>query len=105
MSATLTSSQMNVLKQKYVRSDKCLVLTKGVHRDNSHYSNTARCRKLVCVEQLLDDEEDSDKENSANHDPATSTSMWVDSINKIEPLFDGHSTALYLDFAKDSMWK
>jgi len=34
MSTTLTNSQVNVLKQEYVRGDQCLVLTKGVHRDN-----------------------------------------------------------------------
>ena len=74
-----------------------------MYQDNSHLClQQYWCRKLqVCVEQLLDGEEDSDKENSANHDPTTSTSMWVDSINKIEPLFDDHSTALYLGFAKD----
>ncbi|MCY3928217.1 MAG: helicase-related protein [Acidobacteria bacterium] len=102
MSATLTSSQIDVLKQKYVRSDKCLVLTKGVHRDNLHLclQRYRRC-KLVHVEQLLDDEDESDKENAPECDPTTSTSMWVDSINKIESLFKDHSTVLYLDFARD----
>ena len=33
--------------------------------------------------------------------PTTSTSIWADSINKIESLFKDHSTVLYLDFAKD----
>ena len=42
-----------------------------------------RRRKLVRVEQLLDDEDESDKENAPDFDPTT-TSMWMDSINKIE---------------------
>ena len=102
MSATLTCSQIDILKQKNVRSNNCLVLTKGVHRDNLHLClQRYRRRKLARVEQLLDDEDDSDKENLANDDPTTSTSMWIDSINKIESLFEDHSTVLYLDFAKD----
>ena len=50
---------------------------------------------------MLDDEDESDKENAPDFDPTTSTSMWMDSINKIESSFEDHSTVLYLDFAKD----
>ena len=45
--------------------------------------------------------DESDKENAPDCEPTTSTSMWADSINKIELLFKDHSTVLYLDFAKD----
>ena len=101
MSATLTSSQIDVLMQNYVRPDKCLVLTKGVHRDNLHLClQRYRRRKLVYIEQLIDDEDESDKENMPDCEPTTSASMWADSINKIESLFKDHSTVLYLDFAK-----
>ena len=34
MSATLTDKQICVLKQEYLRIDKCVVLTSGVNRDN-----------------------------------------------------------------------
>ena len=55
------------------------------------------------------DDDDSDKENepdstiSASIDSnfSASTSMWIDSINKIKLLFKDHSTMLYLDFVKD----
>ena len=90
MSVTMTSLQIDVLKQKYVRSDKCLVFTKRVHRDDLHLClQRYRRRKLVRIEQLLDDEDESDKENAPDLDPTT-TSMWMDSINKIESLFKDH---------------
>ena len=100
MSATLTSLQIDALKQKYLRSDKCLVLTKGVHRDNLHLClQRYRRRKLVCVEQL-DDEDESDKENAPEGETTTSTSMWADSINKIELMFKDHSTVFTLILLK-----
>ena len=34
ISATLTDVQISILKQEYLRSGDCLVLTSGVHRDN-----------------------------------------------------------------------
>ena len=34
MSATLTNCQVEKLKQEYLHNDRCVVLTKGVHRDN-----------------------------------------------------------------------
>ena len=38
------------------------------------------------------------RENSAQQ---LLKSMWVSSINKVESLFEDHSTMLYLNFAKD----
>ena len=112
MSATLTSSQVDTLKQEYIRNDRCLVITKGIHRQNLQLRmQRYRRRKQHNLEEgvvLVDD--DSDKENesdstiSAGIDSTFSagTSMWVDSINKIKPLFEDHSTVLYLDFVKDA---
>ena len=34
MSANLTGCQVEKLKQEYLHNDQCVVLTKGVHRDN-----------------------------------------------------------------------
>ena len=59
------------------------MLTKEVHRDNLHlWLQQNRHGKLVCVEQLLDDEDESDKANKPDCEPTTSSSLWVDSINK-----------------------
>ena len=72
-----------------------------MHRDKLHLClQRYRHHKLVCVEQL-DDEDESDKENAPEGEPTTSTSMWADSINKIVSIFKDHSTVLYVDFAKD----
>ena len=102
MSATLTRSQVDILKQKYLRSDKCLVFTKGVHRENLQLclQRYRRCR-LVSAEQFIEDDNESDKENKPDCTPSSLTSMWLDSVYKIEPLFKDHSTVLYLDFVRD----
>lgn len=103
MSATLTSSQVDTLKQEYIRSDRCLVITKGVHRQNLQLRmQRYRCRKQHNLDDIVLVDDDSDKENepdstiSAGTDSTFSAgaSMWVDSINKIKPLFEDHSTVL-----------
>ena len=55
---------------------------------------------------MVDD--DSDKENEEdisifdNHISASvCTSMWAESLSRISPLFEDHSSVLYLDFVKD----
>ena len=111
MSATLTSLQVDALKQEYIRSDRCLIITKGVHRQNLQLRmQRYRHRKQHNYEDgVVLDDDDSDKENepdstiSASIDSTFSagTSMWIDSINEIKPLFKDHSTVLYLDFVKD----
>ena len=102
MSATLTASQIDVLKQKYVRSDQCLVITKGVQWENLRLSlQLYRRRKLISVEYLLDDDDQSDKDSLPDRSLKSSTSLWADSITKTESQFEDNSTILYLDFAKD----
>ena len=68
ISATLTVSQIEMSKQNYVRSDKCLVFTKGVHRENLQLSmqRYTRCR-LGHAEHFSgedsNNDDQSDKEN------------------------------------------
>lgn len=96
-----------MLKQNYVHSDKCLIFTKGVHRENLQLSlQQYRRRKLAHAEQFTGEDDDyddeSDKENEPDSIPKSLlTLMWFDSVNKIEPLFKDHSTILYLDFLRD----
>ena len=106
MSATLTSSQVDRLKEEYVRGDQSIVLTKGVNRDNLQLRvQRYRRRKLHGLEKCMVDE-DGDKENdsdptiSASNDISVS-SMWTETMSRISSLFEGHSTVLYLDFVKD----
>ena len=111
MSATLTSVQVDTLKQEYMRSDRCLVITKGVHRQNLQLriQRYKRRKQQNFEDGMVLDDDDSDKENEPDSSiPAdnaftfsSGSSMWVDSINKIKPLFKDHSTVLYLDFVKD----
>jgi len=107
MSATLTESQIEMLKQSYVRSDKCLVFTKGVHRENLQLSmQRYRCCRLGHAESFSgedsNNDDESDKENETECIPKSLlTLMWLDSVNKLEPLFKDHSTVLYLDFVRD----
>ena len=111
MSATLTSVQVDTLKQEFIRSDRCLLITKGVHQQNLQLSiQCYKCRKQHNFEDgVVLNDDDSDKENELDSSVSAGsgstmsagTSMWVDSINKIKPLFKDHSTVLYLDFVKD----
>ena len=80
------------------------MLTKGMHRDYLHLClQRYRHHKLVCIKQLLDGEDKSVKENASECEPITSTSMWEDSINKIESMFKNHSTVF--TFILQKMWK
>ena len=111
MSATLTSVQVDTLKQEYIRSDRCLVITKGVHQQNLQLSiqRYKRRKQHNFEDGVVLNDDDSDKENELDSSVSAGsgstmsagTSMWVDSINKIKPLFKDHSTVLYLDFVKD----
>ena len=59
------------------------MLTKEVHQDNLYlWLQQNRQLKLVFVEQLLDDEDENEMANKLDCEPTTSTSLWVDSINK-----------------------
>jgi len=42
-----------------------------------------------------------DKDGLPDRSHKSSTSLWADSITKIESHFEDNSTVLYLDFAKD----
>ena len=73
------------IKQKYLRSDKCLVFTKGVHRENLQMClQRYRHRRLVSAEQFIEDDDESDKENEPDCTQSSLTSMWLDSVNKID---------------------
>ena len=107
MPATLTTSKIDMLKQNFVRSDKCLVITNGVHQENLQLSlQRYRCRRLAHAEQFTGEEDDDDNESEKENEPdsipnSLLASMWLDSVNKIEPLFKDNSTVLYLDFVRD----
>ena len=58
MSATLTGCQVEKLKQKYLHNDRCVVLTKGVHRDNVELNllRYKRCKSSSIEIEILDEE-------------------------------------------------
>ena len=101
MSATLTGCQVEKLRQEYLHNDQCVVLTKGVHRDNLELSllRYKRCKSSSMEIEILD-EESNDEENKPQS-TAASTTMWEKTVSAIEPVLDGHSTVVYLDFVKD----
>ena len=49
--------------------------------------------------EILDEE--SDDEENKPQSTAASTTMWEKTVSAIEPVLDGHSTVVYLDFVKD----
>jgi len=69
ISATLTVSQIEMLKQNYVRSDKCLVFTKGVHRENLQLSmqRYTRCR-LGHAEHFSGEDSNNDNESDKENE-------------------------------------
>ena len=97
MSATLTNSQIKTLQQNYLHCE-CVVLTKGVYRDNLQLSIQ---RYMRCKQPSFDDEEDEDIETDSRCDSVKTMSMWGVAISNIEKLLEGHSTVVYLDFVKD----
>ena len=60
MSATLTDKQICVLKQEYLRIDKCVVLTNGVNRGNLQIS-LQRYRRQRCQAPDRDEDDDDDE--------------------------------------------
>ena len=108
MSATLTDRQISVLRKEYLRNDKCVVLTNGVHRDNLQIS-FQRYRRRRC--QTFDDEvSDDDNDDGSNVEIARSSkadpmsvnpSLWGEAVAKIKCTMNGRSTVLYLDFVRD----
>ena len=101
MSATLTSCQIEKLRQEYLHNDQCVVLTKGVHRDNLELNllRYKRCKSSNTEIWILGEESDDEENNPTS--TATSTTMWEKTVSAIKPLLDGHSTVVYLDFIKD----
>ena len=101
MSATLTGCQVEKLKQKYLHNDRCVVLTKGVYRDNVELNllRYKRCKSSSIEIEILDEESDDEEKNSQS--TTTSTTMWEKTISAIEPVLDGHSTVVYMDSVKD----
>lgn len=101
MSATLTSCQVEKLQQEHLHNDQCVVLIKGVHRDNLELSllRYKRCKSSSMEIEILDEESDNEENNPQS--AATSTTMWEKTVSAIEPVLDGHSTVVYLDFVKD----
>ena len=64
MSATLTSLQVDTLKQEYIRSDRCFVTTKGVHRQNLQLrmQRYRRSKQNNFENGVVLDDDDSDRE-------------------------------------------
>jgi len=100
MSATLTDTQIQILKEGYLQSDNCLIFTSGVHRDNVQIcmQRYKRCKKLIFDDEYYECE---DSEDDQQCNTASNLSLWGDTINKIKPLTVKHSTVLYLDFVRD----
>ena len=75
MSATLTGCQIEKLRQEYLHNDQCVVLTKGVHRDNLELNLLCykRCKSSNTEIEILDEESDDEENNRTS--TATSTTM------------------------------
>ena len=97
MSATLTDSQIKMFQQNFLHRE-CVILTKGVHRDNLQLSIK---RYKHCKQQSFDDEEDENVETDPSCHPVNTTSMWGATIDNIQNLLEGHSTVVYFDFVRD----
>ena len=74
-----------------------VTVTKGVHKDNLELSllRYKRCKSQSVEIESLDAESDDEESD------ATSNTMWEKTISAIEPVLNGCSTVVYLDFVKD----
>jgi len=104
MSATLTDKQICVLKQEYLRIDKCVVLTSGVSRDNLQIL-LQRYRRQRCQAPDHDDDEDDDDDNDTTDETSSTAlvnqSMWGEAITRLKCTLKSQPTVLYLDFVRD----
>ena len=92
MFATLTGCQIKKLQYEYLHNGQCVVLTKGVHKDNLELNvlRYKRCKSSNIEIEILD-EESNDEENNPQS-TTTSTTMWEKTVCAIEPVLNGHST-------------
>ena len=86
-SATLTTCQVEKLKQEYLHNDQCVVLTKGVHRDNLELNLLCykRCKSSSIESKILDEQSDDEEKNSQLI--TTSTTMWEKTISTWQPWY------------------
>jgi len=106
MSATLTDKQICALKHEYLRSNKCVVLTRGVQRDNLQISfQRYQRRRCQTVDYDSDDDDDDDNDKDASNENSSTAianpSKWGETITKIKSMMKTQSTVLYLDFVRD----
>ena len=75
MSATLTGCQIEKLQHEYLHNGQCVVLTKGVHRDNLELNvlRYKRCKSSNIEIEILDEESDDEENNPQS--TTTSTTM------------------------------
>jgi len=103
MSATLTSRQIEILKDDFMHGDTCCVLTEGVHRDNLLIRLRRYWRqKLSTVEDAMDDNE-VDHDSVCSNKVSTSgfVSQWSRTVQTIEKSLTDPLTIIDLDFVRD----
>lgn len=99
MSATLTSRQIEILKDEIMHGDKCCVLTEGVHRDNLliRLSRYLRQKQLTVEEtdEAMDENEVGD-DSACSDEVFTSgnASQWSRTVQTIEKSLTNSSTII-----------
>jgi len=99
MSATLTSEQVIRLKNNFLHSDNCVVITQGVHRDNLvlQLKRYKRQRQLV----LGEDDTAVDECNGQSCSDEPEQSSWLSTALSVADVTESHVTVVYLDFVRD----
>jgi len=105
MSATLTAEQIETLKDKFLHSDKCVVLTQGVQRDNLklHLRKYQYRRKPMLLQSSRDQNDDGHSSNEMDDDNAIvqNASAWHPTVEKIRNLVGAKQVLVYLDYVRD----
>ena len=102
MSATLTTDQIQLLKEDFLHSDNCIVITEGVHRKNL----VLKLKRYKRQKQFVND---MDAETNITDDVETDTSdvlsnessSWRRTAQEITEITDSEVTVVYLDFVRD----
>ena len=101
MSATLTVEQIETLKDKFLHSDKCVVLTHGVQRDNLklHLRKYQYRRKPVLLQSSKDQSDDDHSSNEMDDDNAIvwNAFAWYPTVERIRNLVGAKQVLVYLE--------
>lgn len=102
MSATLTTDQIQLLKEDFLHSDDCVVITEGVHRKNLVLNLKRYKRQKQSVNDMYAEIDMVDDVETDNSDALSNeSSSWTRTAQGITDIVDSEVIVVYLDFVRN----